>query len=783
MKKYFMRGMLLLSLPLAGCFATLSDRTQLELTGQYGELVKQEEAAISSEKDSSSDKLFSLCSGYARTKNYEKLFACADRLEKRMISGDNKIRLLSTRMGEFSDAGVGGAFSNGVPYPSMLRAEAFIDLGDYSHALTEASKAVELCDQVQSTILGYEREECFITALGLEGIAASLHTDRTVASRVTKQLSALSLGIFQYPMKSQMRELALAKIYVSLGNYQEALLHLADKWGGLRALGRALRGSGQKSSNMFAFHELPLHYLQGKCQLELNMVTEAKATFEGLLANPQINQNGEIYWMLLFDRGRIAEREGKFAEAIEYYRKAVEVIERQRSTINTESSKIGFVGDKQTAYASLIRLLVVKGEAATAFEYVERAKARALVDILAAKQDFAIASGDPVKVKELLARANQAEAEDRTQDASSDKSRTRHAVRSAQQQLSAESPELASLVSVTSLTSAEVQSLIPPDEALIEYYQNGSDLMAFIVSNNKLTHVRLDGSGLLDTVRQFREQLEDVGRDGYLPSAKKLYDQLVRPLAGQLSTNKLVIVAHGPLHYLPFNALHDDHSFLIERYSLRMLPSASVIKYIRSQPITKPGEILALGNPDLGDPKMDLTNAQAEALAVAKGRVQSKVLLRKEANETAFRQYGESFRYIHFATHGEFNPEAPLKSALLLAKDAYSDGLLTVDKLYSMKLDADLVTLSACETGIGKIANGDDVVGLSRGFLYAGSRSIVASLWKVDDQATSYLMTRFYDQLKRVDKREALRQAQRDSMKQHPHPFFWAAFQLTGSAL
>jgi len=106
---------------------------------------------------------------------------------------------------------------------------------------------------------------------------------------------------------------------------------------------------------------------------------------------------------------------------------------------------------------------------------------------------------------------------------------------------------------------------------------------------------------------------------------------------------------------------------------------------------------------------------------------------------------------------------------LLLAKDAESDGLLTVDKLYSMKLDADLVTLSACETGIGKIASGDDVVGLSRGFLYAGSRSIVASLWKVDDLATSYLMTNFYDQLKLADKREALRNAQRETMKKYPH--------------
>ena len=287
-------------------------------------------------------------------------------------------------------------------------------------------------------------------------------------------------------------------------------------------------------------------------------------------------------------------------------------------------------------------------------------------------------------------------------------------------------------------------------------------------------------------MHRFRERLEDLATDrtdSYLSLSRKLYDQLMRPLMGQLNTRKLLVVAHGPLHYLPFNALYDGHAFLIDRFSLRFLPSASVIKYMRSRPTAKSGEILALGNPDLGNPRMDLANAQAEALAIAKGRDLSKVLLRKDASETAFRRYGDNFRFVHFATHGMFNPDEPLKSALVLAKDAQNDGLLTADELYAMKLDVDLVTLSACETGIGRIAKGDDVVGLSRGFLYAGSRSIVASLWKVDDQATSYLMTQFYEQLKHHDKREALRLAQLNTLKKYPHPFFWAAFQIAGSAL
>jgi CHAT domain-containing protein len=123
-----------------------------------------------------------------------------------------------------------------------------------------------------------------------------------------------------------------------------------------------------------------------------------------------------------------------------------------------------------------------------------------------------------------------------------------------------------------------------------------------------------------------------------------------------------------------------------------------------------------------------------------------------------------------------------LKSALLLAPDSQYNGVLSVDKLYSLNLDANLVTLSACETGLSKIANGDDLVGLTRGFLYAGSSSIVASLWKVDDRATSELMARFYKELQGNDKMAALREAQLETKKKYPHPYYWASFQLTGNA-
>jgi len=177
-----------------------------------------------------------------------------------------------------------------------------------------------------------------------------------------------------------------------------------------------------------------------------------------------------------------------------------------------------------------------------------------------------------------------------------------------------------------------------------------------------------------------------------------------------------------------------------------------------------------------------LPGAQNETIAITKDKPKSKLLLRKQATETALKRYGEQFRYIHFATHGTFIAESPLSSSLLMAGDGENDGKLTVGELYDMSLPADLVTLSACETALGKVANGDDVIGFTRGFLYAGASSIVSSLWKVDDQATSILMQEFYRNLKQADKRSALRSAQlKIKNTYNSHPYFWAAFQMTGS--
>ena len=190
--------------------------------------------------------------------------------------------------------------------------------------------------------------------------------------------------------------------------------------------------------------------------------------------------------------------------------------------------------------------------------------------------------------------------------------------------------------------------------------------------------------------------------------------------------------------------------------------------------------MLALGNPDLERDDLNLPGAQTEVESISATQTNIESFYRKGASETLIKQSSSQYQRLHIASHGVFYPDNPMQSSLLLAKDESNDGNLTVSEIYDLDLNADLVTLSACETGLGKITNGDDVIGLNRGFLYAGANTIISSLWQVSDSATADLMTLFY-QNSGSDKREALHSAQLSVKQKYPHPYYWAAFQLTGA--
>jgi len=311
----------------------------------------------------------------------------------------------------------------------------------------------------------------------------------------------------------------------------------------------------------------------------------------------------------------------------------------------------------------------------------------------------------------------------------------------------------------------EVQELLDPGTTLIEYFVTESDTFIWVVEKNKLQHhsVQLPKEKLRGLVKDFRFKigsLEEVEKINEVSG--ELYAALIQPVLRHISGKELIIVPHDFLHYLPYQALISSSGrYLIEDYPVNYLSSASLMKFTTTKRRQGRGNrVLVIGNPDLGASKPGLKYAELEAKEVKSLYPGSKVLLRNEATKETVKSYSARYDILHFAAHAELSKDDPLSSAILLAKGGEEDGRLTVKEIFEMKLNADLVVLSGCETGLGKLSRGDELVGLTRAFIYAGTPSVVASLWNVEDSSTAALMGSFYKNLKTMSKAEALRKAQ-----------------------
>jgi CHAT domain-containing protein len=195
---------------------------------------------------------------------------------------------------------------------------------------------------------------------------------------------------------------------------------------------------------------------------------------------------------------------------------------------------------------------------------------------------------------------------------------------------------------------------------------------------------------------------------------------------------------------------------------------------------TSKESILALGNPNLKNPALNLHHAEQEVLTLSSLFPDMDILTANDATETAFLQRAPEVDILHLACHGELNLEEPMLTSLRLTPDVINDGYLHAGEIFDLDLNASLVVLSACETAVGKQFDGNELMGLTRSFMYAGAPAVVASLWKVDDRSTAVLMEAFYRNLQTMNKAEALRQAKLTTMKEFPEPFHWAAFTLQG---
>jgi CHAT domain-containing protein len=482
----------------------------------------------------------------------------------------------------------------------------------------------------------------------------------------------------------------------------------------------------------------------------------------------------------------------KPAEAITYYKKAIDSVESTRSLLESEESRSSFFEDKRAIYGGLVIAYLRTKNPTEAFNYAERARSRAFLDILGSKVQLAKSGTLLEQERALQARISVLQAMMGGRDADSPQTpqltkqlaEAQQAYNEFLQSVKKENKEQASLMSVEPLTLKQAQEMLEPGVTMLEYFvvSNGVELWVVEKDRFRFVHIPMSRQDLVGKVTALRESVFQLGeREKFKASSQELYKLLIEPALQHVRGKELLIIPHDVLHYLPFQALVSaQDKYLIQDYPIYYLSSASLMQFTHEKRRAEGERALIMGNPSLGDEAYNLRFAEREAKEVAREYPQSAVYVEAEATKPRAVSLSPKYDVLHFAVHAELNEDDPMGSALLLAGVGKDDGRLKVGEIFSLDLKAGLVVLSACETGLGKLSNGDELIGLTRAFIYAGTPSIVTTLWKVNDRASYELMREFYQHLKTSKKVEALRQAQLTTMKEFPEPFYWAAYQLTG---
>jgi CHAT domain-containing protein len=339
-----------------------------------------------------------------------------------------------------------------------------------------------------------------------------------------------------------------------------------------------------------------------------------------------------------------------------------------------------------------------------------------------------------------------------------------------------------------------IQPYLDDETALIEYFIARDVVLAFVVTRQSVVTqvLPIDLKAVQSTYRLLRLNLDAVPHStlprlaGLTANAQallhRLYQGLVAPLDAALrGYPRWIVVPYGPLHYLPFQALYDGAEYLVERHEISYLPGASLLRFCL-EPRPASAGVAVFGHSFSGQ----LPNAVQEAQGIH-AILGGDLYVEQEATPACFRATAGHRKALHLAAHGSFRPDNPLFSGLALA-----DGWLTTLDIFNLRLNASLVTLSACQTGRSTVGGGDELLGLMRALLYAGAASLVLTLWTVEDRSTAGLMQRFYQGLAAGQRKaSALRQAQLAFIQTgggdpaaatYTHPYFWAPFFLVGDA-
>ncbi len=481
------------------------------------------------------------------------------------------------------------------------------------------------------------------------------------------------------------------------------------------------------------------------------------------------------------------------------------------------------------------------GDVETAFRLIEESKSRTLLDHLSSGVvERLLDETSSIKIRQQAKIIDQKYRQLEREKDEGRRSEIRSEIRdlelyyqSALNTLRAENPELRNFEAAQIYSASDLRQKLDRKTAVLQYSVHRGTLISLWLTENdsgfflqklrdNTPYISLSGQ-----VSELRESIQNgEPRATIQEKSETLYRLLIEPFKSlRPETERLLIIPDGPLHYLPFEVLiGPDGSYLIENYETKYLPSASTLFYIPDPHRNADKELLAVAGSGiqsgglLSDSRSQNNFASLPATLIEVDTIatlfdRKLILKNEEVSEAGIKSLSlDAFRYIHFATHGTFDKENPRQSGLILSKQDEletlfgEDGLLNSGEISLLKLNADLVVLSACNTGYGRAVAGEGLLGLQRSFFKAGASSVVVSLWNVIDKSTAYLMSDFYRNLTDYEDEEfglwnstllfldlydqplfdyksrALRDAKL-AMIEHPyysHPVHWAPFIYIG---
>jgi len=616
----------------------------------------------------------------------------------------------------------------------------------------------------------------------------------------------------------------LGSVHSDLKNFQKALEYFqqgfekAEKINDVEAKGMILNNIGI------------VHFNQGNYE-------ESTRYYQKAIDLAQELEGGQILWEAYFEIGNAYAKQNKIFEALKNYKNSIRIIENIRSQIKLEELKASYLGtDKRIeAYQNLIHLLVSfhkenegMGYNRQAFEYLERAKARSFLDSLEVAQvdismgiNFKLRNQEKELMKDissiysklLVAQAASEEKENLLKQLTEKE----NALETLKREIRSKSPYYANLRYPEIITLKETQKkLLNNKSAFIAYTIGKEYSYGFVITKNGLMVFPVPKKSIIQNlVSDYLRVITDKDSKDF-SLGHDLYKVLVPPNFDE-NIEKIIFIPDDILHFLPFETLvtHDkDPHWLVEDYKIAYAPSISsyreIIERRKKNKSHRSYDILAFGDPNFGQLeseangddifqnfysstafnfyRLKYSGTEIERISYLFKESKEAVFTREAATEEQLKNLRlDDYKIIHFATHSLIDDKKPARSSIVLSLDYNSeeDGFIQMREIYNLNLNSDLVTLSACQTGLGLFIKGEGIEGLNRSFFFAGASSVLMSLWAVNDQATYQLMERFYSHLhSSAPIANSLRNAKLEMIGSDAvfHPYYWAGFIVSGNA-